>query len=154
QIGTTLTNRQATYRGVFEQRQGGVWSGSFGFSGAFRRYEAKGEEALAPLTNERSVAGFVLEEINAGKARFQLGGRLDHVRYAPDGAGNRNFTGFSGGAGIHLGLWANGAFVANFTSSYRAPALEELYNHGPHPGNQAFEIGDVGLERERSNGIE
>jgi iron complex outermembrane receptor protein len=32
--------------------------------------------------------------------------------------------------------------------------LEELYNNGPHPGNLAFEIGDVDLERERSNGID
>jgi iron complex outermembrane receptor protein len=60
----------------------------------------------------------------------------------------------SGGAGVHLGLWNDGAFVANFTSSYRAPALEELYNNGPHPGNQAFEIGNENLERERSNGID
>jgi iron complex outermembrane receptor protein len=34
------------------------------------------------------------------------------------------------------------------------PALEELYNNGPHPGNKAFEIGNVNLSRERSNGID
>ena len=34
------------------------------------------------------------------------------------------------------------ALVFNYTSSYRAPALEELYNHGPHIGNLAFEIGN------------
>jgi len=60
----------------------------------------------------------------------------------------------SGGAGVHVGLWTDGAFVANFTTSYRAPALEELYNFGPHPGNLAFEIGDENLENERSNGID
>jgi iron complex outermembrane receptor protein len=153
-IGTTLKNKQLTYRGVFEQRQGGNWSGSFGFSGVGRHSESIGEEALAPPTDERSFAGFILEEVQTERARFQLGGRLEHVRYSPDLGNNRNFTGLSGGAGVHLGLWNDGAFVANFTSSYRAPALEELYNNGPHPGNQAFEIGNENLERERSNGID
>ena len=154
EIGTLLKNKQVAYRGVFEQRQSGGWSGSFGLSGAFRNYEAIGEEALAPPTGQSSIAGFVLEEIQVDRAKFQLGGRLEHVRYSPDDGNRTHFTGLSGGAGIHLGLWPNSAFVANFTTSYRAPALEELYNNGPHPGNQAFEIGNESLERERSNGID
>ena len=54
-------------------------------------------------------------------------------------------------------MWVCGKMAplsANFTTSYRAPALEELYNNGPHPGNLAFEIGDENLERERSNGVD
>lgn len=37
---------------------------------------------------------------------------------------------------------------------YRAPSLEELYNNGPHAGNQTFEIGDQTLSREVSDGID
>ena len=44
--------------------------------------------------------------------------------------------------------------VFNYTSSYRAPALEELYNNGPHLGNLAFEIGNPNLNRERGDGVE
>ena len=66
----------------------------------------------------------------------------------------RDFTGFSGAAGMRVGLWEGGAFIANFTSSYRAPALEELYNFGPHVGSVTFEIGDQNLRRERSNGFD
>ena len=40
------------------------------------------------------------------------------------------------------------------THSYRAPALEELYNNGPDVGNLTFEIGNSELQRERANGIE
>jgi iron complex outermembrane receptor protein len=40
------------------------------------------------------------------------------------------------------------AVVVNLTRSYRAPALEELYNFGPHAGNQLFEIGNPGLTHE------
>jgi iron complex outermembrane recepter protein len=151
---TTLRNKQATYRGVFEQRQGGSWSGSFGFSGLFRHYEAVGEEVLTPPTDQGGLAAFILEELQLERARLQFGGRLDHVRYNPDGGNHRTFSGLSGGAGVQVDLWSNAAFVANFTTSYRAPALEELYNNGPHPGNVAFEIGNDTLRRERSNGID
>jgi iron complex outermembrane receptor protein len=154
EIGTTLKNKQFTYRGVFEQRKAGKWSGSFGFSGAFRDYEAIGEETLSPATKQRGIAAFVLEEVQVERAKFQFGGRFDHTRYSPDGGTRRTFNGASGGAGLHVDLWSNGAFVTNFTSSYRAPAMEELYNNGPHPGNLAFEIGDETLKNERSNGIE
>jgi iron complex outermembrane receptor protein len=67
---------------------------------------------------------------------------------------SRNFTGFSGSAGMRIRLWDAGAFVTHVTSSYRPPALEELYNFGPHVGNLAFEIGNPNLEGERSNGFE
>jgi iron complex outermembrane receptor protein len=67
---------------------------------------------------------------------------------------SRNFTAFSGSAGMRLRLWEAGALVTHFTSSYRPPALEELYNFGPHVGNLAFEIGNPNLEGERSNGFE
>lgn len=66
----------------------------------------------------------------------------------------RSFTGFSAGAGMRLRLWPDGALVANFSSSYRAPALEELYNFGPHVGNLAFEVGNPELRGERSNGLD
>ena len=66
----------------------------------------------------------------------------------------RTFTGFSGGVGARFDLWRGGALVANYTHSYRAPALEELYNFGPHVGNLTFEVGNADLERERSNGFD
>jgi iron complex outermembrane receptor protein len=154
QVATTLSNRQLNYRGVFEQRQDASWSGSFGISGMFRDFESAGDEVLTPATTQKNVAVFALQEIGRDELRFQLGGRLDHVRYAPDARQALQFSGLSGGAGVHFALWEQGAFVANFTTSWRAPALEELYNNGPHPGNLAFEIGDEGLQRERSNGID
>jgi iron complex outermembrane receptor protein len=44
--------------------------------------------------------------------------------------------------------------VANYSHNYRAPALEELYNFGPHVGNLAFEIGDPSLNAETGNGLD
>jgi iron complex outermembrane receptor protein len=55
---------------------------------------------------------------------------------------------------LHLDLASQTALVATLTRSYRAPALEELYNFGPHVGNLAFEIGNTNLDREASVGFD
>jgi len=76
-----------------------------------------------------------------------------HDEEVPD-AVPRRFTGASAAAGFQADLWSGGAFVANYSHSYRAPALEELYNLGPHVGTLIFEVGDPGLLAERGNGID
>jgi iron complex outermembrane receptor protein len=154
EIGTRFFNSQFTYQGAFQQRPYGPLSGTFGFWGLKRDFEAIGPEALAPPTGQNAIAVFALEQLNFERIRFQFGGRLENNRYDPDGLESRSFTGFSGSAGVNVPLWKNGVAVANVTSSYRAPALEELYNNGPHPGNLAFEIGNPDLLRERANGVE
>ncbi|HET9532262.1 MAG TPA: TonB-dependent receptor [Blastocatellia bacterium] len=154
EVGTTFDNDIFSYRGVFEQRKSGRFSGSFGFDGQFRDYRAIGAEALAPPVDQKSFAAFTLQEIDVESVKFQLGARVEHNGYDPEGLRDRSFTGFSGAAGIRFPLWQGGAFVANYTHSYRAPALEELYNFGPHIGNLTFEIGNPDLRRERSNGLD
>ena len=77
----------------------------------------------------------------------------DDELVAPDPR-DRQFLGSSASVGLHADLGANSAFVANLTSSHRAPALEELYNFGPHVGNLAFEVGNPGLGAETTLGLD
>ena len=72
---------------------------------------------------------------------------------APDPR-DRQFLGSSASFGLHTDLGAGSAFVANVTSSHRAPALEELFNFGPHVGNLAFEIGNPDLDAETTLGLD
>ncbi|MEN6534688.1 MAG: TonB-dependent receptor [Bryobacteraceae bacterium] len=153
-VGTEFFNRQFVYRGVFEQEHQGRFSGSFGFSGSRRSYKIKGSEQLTPPVTQDSFAGFGLEEISVERLRFQFGGRVETNRFHPDGLQSRSFTGFSGSAGVNMPLWRDGAFVASYSHSYRSPAIEELYNYGPHHGNLAFEVGNPNLTRERGEGID
>ena len=67
---------------------------------------------------------------------------------------DRQFFGASASIGIHADLGMSSAFVANVTSSHRAPALEELYNFGPHVGNLAFEVGNPSLDGETTLGLD
>ncbi|MEZ5351670.1 MAG: TonB-dependent receptor [Bryobacteraceae bacterium] len=153
-VGTLFRNKGLTYRGAFQQRETGRLTGSFGFQGSHRDYAITGAEALSPPVKQDNIAAFGLEELSFEYFRLQMGGRVDNTRYHPAGLLARSFTGVSGAVGIYVPTWKNGAFVSNFTSSYRAPALEELYNNGPHVGTLTFEIGNSGLRRERSNGFD
>ncbi len=154
EVATTFDNRTLNYRGTFDQHSIGPLLGSFGFQGVHRNYSASGEEALAPPVTHNGIAAFTLQEVNLERVKLQFGARLDHTRYDPIGLPPRSFTGFSGAAGIRVGLWNHGALVTNYTRSFRAPALEELYNYGPHIGNLAFEIGNPDLVGEQGHGVD
>ncbi|MGH9905412.1 MAG: TonB-dependent receptor [Pyrinomonadaceae bacterium] len=160
EVGTAFKNKTFLYQGIFDQQKFGRLTGRFGFWGLHRDFEATGEEALAPPTKHNAFAVFALQTLDFERTTFQFGGRLETNRYNPAETPTRGllpgrtFTGFSGAIGVRVNTWKGGALVANYTHSYRAPSLEELYNEGPHPGNLAFEIGNPNLERELGNGLD
>lgn len=157
EVGTIFSNKIVSYRTLFEQQKKGRLSGRFGFEGFNRSYLVEGAEQLIDgEVKHNSFSAFALEDLDFGRVKFQFGGRVENNRYKADNPDlrDRGFTAFSGGAGINIGLWQGGAFVVNYTHANRAPALEELYNHGPHIGTVTFEIGNENLGRETANGVD
>jgi iron complex outermembrane recepter protein len=155
ELESTATNKNFNYRSNFSHRRYGRLSGTFGLSGFTRDYESVGAEAPAPHTKQHSFAAFGLERVDFERIGFQFGGRVEQNGYNPEGNfRKRNFVGFSGSAGVRIPLWAGGSFVANYQHSFRAPALEELYNNGPHPGILVFDIGNPNLDSEQGDGID
>jgi iron complex outermembrane receptor protein len=155
EIDSHAFNKNINYRANFNHRRIGKTSGTFGFSGFTRDYESIGEEAPAPRTKQNSFAAYALERVDLEHIGFQFGGRVEQNGYNPEGdLRSRNFIGFSGGAGVRVPLWTGGSFVANYQHSIRAPALEELYNFGPHPGILVFDIGNPNLKAEQGDGID
>ena len=168
-IGTTYDNESIVTRVEIDQQPRGPLSGKMGVWTLHRDYRSLGEEALSPPTTQQAFAAFGYEELDYGRYRIQLGGRVEANGYRVGpraGAGavggapatppvrDRDFIGTSGSVGVQVDLGATGTMVANLTRSYRAPALEELYNFGPHVGNLSFEIGNPDLERESSLGFD
>ena len=177
-IGTIFNNRTYVVRADVNQRQRGPLSGRFGVWSQFRDYTATGEEALAPATQQTSVAAFAYESVNLGRFQLQFGGRLERNGYTvaqrdpheeghddheeehddheeePSAVRNRDFIGGSASVGLRAELNSQNAFVANVTRSHRAPALEELYNFGPHVGNLLFEVGNTNLNAESTIGLD
>jgi iron complex outermembrane recepter protein len=154
ETATAFFNKQFVYRTVFDQKKRGRLSGSFGFSGMRRDYKTTGEEAIAPPTRQNNVAVYGLESFDLNSLRLQFGGRVEHNGYDPTGLRGRSFTGLSGAFGLSQRLGQDTALAFNYSHSYRAPSLEELYNNGPHPGNLTFELGNPNLRSEQNNGID
>ena len=73
-------------------------------------------------------------------------GEAEHALQPPDPR-DREFVGASASIGLHAELGPASTFVASLTQSHRVPALQELYNFGPHLGN--FEVGNPDLEARR-----
>jgi iron complex outermembrane recepter protein len=154
ELETEFFNKQLDYRFLVEQPKRGPWSGSFGVWGLRRDYKAQGAEAISPPTIQNAFAGYGVETLNLERVRLQFGGRVETNRYKPQFGRERNFTGFSGSGGVSVPIDNSSVVVANYSLAYRAPAIEELYANGPHPGLGAFEIGDSNLRRERMNGLD
>lgn len=155
ELEATAFNKNFNYFANFDHQRRGKYSGTFGFSGFTRDFESVGEEAPAPRTKQHSFAVYGLERIDLARIGLQFGARVEQNGYKPEGnLPKRNFVGFSGSAGVRIPLWAGGAVIANYQHSFRAPALEELYNHGPHPGVLLFDIGNPNLEAEQGDAID
>ena len=157
EVGTTFSNKVYSYRGVFDQKKYGSLTGRFGFEGFHRNYGTVGSEVLinGPV-KQNAFSVFGLEELTYERVTIQFGGRVENNRYNPADTNliKRDFTGFSGAVGARFKLWEGGAFVANYSHSFRAPALEELYNNGPHDGTLSFEVGNPNLKAETNNGLD
>ena len=155
ELESLATNKNFNYRANFNHQRRGNLSGTFGLSGFTRDYDSVGKEAPAPHTRQKSLAFYGLERVDFERLGFQFGGRLEQNGYKPEGNfRKRNFVGFSGSAGVRVPLWSEGSFVANYQHSFRAPALEELYNNGPHPGILVFDVGNPNLKPEHGDGID
>ncbi|MFM9904631.1 MAG: TonB-dependent receptor [Pyrinomonadaceae bacterium] len=156
-VGTTFRNKVSSFRGIFEQKKKGRLSGRFGLEGYGRTFSTFGTEMLVDgPVKQNAVSVFGLEELNFERVTVQFGGRVENNSYNPINPRllDRKFTGFSGAAGAKFDLWKDGLFVINYSHGYRAAALEELYNNGPHDGSLSFEIGNQNLKPEVSDGID
>ena len=162
-VATHFDNRSIVLRGELKKPAGRVNS-RVGVWGHLREYEAYGEEALAPRTEQNALAAFTYNEIAATEGLdVLLGARVERNAYdvgedsnplRPAEVMDRDFLGTSASAGARLALGDSTAVVGVASLATRTPSLEELYNFGPHVGNLAFEIGDPRLDPERSRGFD
>jgi iron complex outermembrane receptor protein len=157
--GTSFVNDTNELELSATHRAMGGFTGTIGAWVLDRSFSVEGEEALSPPIDQRGVAGFLYEEVAWHHVTLQGGGRLDHAVYAPKRTDlpGRAFTEFSGSAGLLYNPKLAGhrmTLAMSLARAARYPALEELYFHGPHPGNFAYEIGNDGLEAERALGFD
>jgi iron complex outermembrane receptor protein len=155
-VATSFVNNTTDLEVLAHHRNVGRMKGSIGGSFLTRNFSASGEEALSPEVDQRGGAAYIYEEVAATPhVQIQFGGRLDHASFEPKAQEPaRDFTNFSGSVGLLFLPTDQTTIAFSFASASRNPALEELYFHGPHPGNNAVENGNPDLGSERALGFD
>jgi iron complex outermembrane recepter protein len=154
-IATSFENNTTELELLAHHRALGRMKGSIGATVLTRDFSATGEEALSAPVDQKGVAGYLYEEVAASShVQFQFGGRLEYARFDPSKDTARDFTNFSGSVGLLLLPNDSTTIAFSLARASRNPALEELYFHGPHAGNNAFENGDPNLDSEHALGFD
>jgi iron complex outermembrane receptor protein len=161
-IATAFSNKFAEAELLLNHRAVGRLTGTFGAWATQRDYSSVGEEALAPPTKQRALAGFLYEELNFRHVSLQAGARVEHARFDVDAAAlperdnlrDRSFTSVSASLGLLGHLREDLTVALSVARAARNPSLEELYNFGPHAGNFAFEVGNPELTSEVGLGLD
>jgi len=160
-IATTFFNEG--WEGRLEARQStrNGWGGGFGAQYFQRDFSAVGAEKFLPANLTRQFGLFILQTLDRGALKAEAGLRYEHSSLRADAdadLGNpalrRSFDAFTGSIGASYAVAPDWRIGLNATRSERAPSAEELFANGPHAGTQSFEIGDPGLDTERSWGVE
>jgi iron complex outermembrane receptor protein len=161
EIGTTFLTTGAEGRLEFVQAVRSGWGGGFGLQYFTRHLEVDGEEKYLPENRTRQFGLFTVQNYVSGPLRAEIGARFERQTVSAEAdadLGNpalkRRFNAYSGSAGASYALGGGLRAGLNASHTQRAPSAEELYANGPHAGTQTFEIGDPGLGKEKSWGLE
>jgi iron complex outermembrane receptor protein len=156
EVGTVFSNDTADAELMATTRPlAGRLEGTYGVSGGSRRFEAIGEEALAPRVDQTTASAFTYQEAVWPHLTLQFGGRVEHQSFTPGGGLRpRDFTNVSGSLGALVRPSDATTVAVSVARAVRNPALEELYFNGPHAGNFAFELGNDALGAERALGLD
>lgn len=154
-IGTRLQNDEWEGRIEGVHARLGRFDGVIGVQLQDRRFDASGEEAFVPASEQDSVAVFVVEKADFGPVHADIGARFEHNEARDLVQGTQvdaDLYALSGGlAWRYREGYETGVSV---TRAERAPALEELFANGPHLATNTFEIGDAALDLEVSTNVD
>ncbi len=155
-VATSFVNNTTELEVLAHHRNVGRMKGSIGGNFLTRNFSAIGEESLSPEVDQRGGAAYLYEEVAATPhVQLQFGGRLEHASFDPKAEQPpRDFTNFSGSVGLLFLPTDQTTIAFSLAHASRNPALEELYFHGPHPGNNAIENGNPDLDSEHALGFD
>lgn len=156
EIATSFVNNTNEFSALLGHRKIGRIKGTIGVQGLTRAFSTEGEESLSPAVDQTGVSAFLYEEAAISPhVSVQLGGRVDHASFVPkEDFESRSFTNVSGSVGLLVHPSDQVTVAFSLARASRNPALEELYFHGPHPGNNAVENGDDTLVSEVGLGFD
>ena len=133
------------------------FQGGWGTQLRYDDFSAAGEEAFLPPSKTFAPALFAVEDYRMNESLvWQLGGRYEFTTIDAEQFSSENFNVISASTGPVMNFGNDGMYTAGLTLSYseRAPTSTELFAGGAHVATQTFEVGDQGLSKEQSTGVE
>jgi iron complex outermembrane recepter protein len=155
-VATSFVNNTTELEMLAHHKAAGRMKGSIGGTVLTRSFSTAGAESLSPPVDQKGFAAYLYEEVAASPhAQIQFGARVERANFTPaEAEPDRDFTNFSGSAGLLLLPNDSTTVAFSLARAARNPALEELYFHGPHAGNNAFENGNPDLQSEHATGFD
>jgi iron complex outermembrane recepter protein len=161
EIASTFRTSGGEGRAEIVQSERGGWGGTSGIQYFKRKVSIEGEEKFLPDAKQAQTGLFTMQSLVSGPLRLEAGLRVEFSKLeaAEDAdlgtpAMSRDFTTFSASAGTAYEFSPGWRLGMTLSRSARAPSIDELFANGPHAGTQAFEIGNPGLDPEKSIGVE
>lgn len=165
--GTKFYNTEQELRVEAEHNKIGIFNGVVGMQLGQRRFEARGEEALAPKTDSLQAGLFAVEKAPFTlivPGQFEIGARVEAVSHQPASekidprlgvpSRDNDFVPLSVSAGTLFELDDSHHLRFSASRSERAPTVEELYAYGPHGATEVFERGNQNLKKEAATNFE
>ncbi len=155
EVGTRFDNRGQEMRAELTHRPISGWRGVLGGQSSRRDFAALGEEAYVPATLTSNHALFLVEELQSGAWRHELGLRHEwqDVQVKRSAADSRH-RGTSIAFGSTWQFTEGYALFGNLSRSQRLPTAEELYASGPHAATRTVELGNARLDEETGYNLE
>ena len=161
-IGTSFFNKGMEGRLELVQADRNGWTGASGLQFVIRDFDVVGDEAYLPRNDTRQFGVFTVQQLQRGPLRLEAGLRFersrleskplpDQTQFAPT---SRTYESLSGSFGAAYDVAPGWKIGANLSRAERSPSAEELFANGPHHGTETYEIGNLGLRKERATSIE
>ena len=159
-VGTTFTNKGYETRVDATHTKLGPLSGAFGMQLSNTDFAAIGTEAFVPKVNTDTRALFAYEEATLGNTKLSASVRNEHASLESAGgdhfgaAQTRSFSASSGSLGTLHTINPNLSWATNLSHTERVPTYAELFANGRHVATGQFEVGNIALSKEKSNGAD
>ncbi|HKP32056.1 MAG TPA: TonB-dependent receptor, partial [Chitinophagaceae bacterium] len=122
---------------------------SFGVNGMQQTSKNAGVEMLIPEYDLFDIGAFIFSQKRFEKLTLSVGARFDN-RTLNFNKNKKDFSNFSGSAGVSYEASSTVTLKFNLARGFRAPGIPELASNGAHEGTNRFEYGQLNLKSERS----
>ena len=131
------------------------WEGVWGIQASQQKLDVTGEEATLAPNETQKYSLFGVEHRQFGDFHVELGTRLDHQIVDVDSE-QKDFDGnaFSYSGAVNWDFKPNYKLSLVGSHQERLPLAQELYAHGGHFATNTYELGNDGLDNEKSNNVE